>query len=931
MSRRIRFSPFVAAGVFTGMVALAPMARASDVPFVTQTPPSMDVVLTRSVSTADVDGDGDTDVISASFHDDKVAWYENATGNATAWTTHVVITTFDGPRFVSAADVDGDGDTDLLASFFGRVCWFENAAGNGSVWVPRTITTSTSSSESVVPADVDGDGDIDALTASPGTDIVAWHENVAANGSLWATHTVTNRANNVQSAFAADVDGDGDTDALSASVFDDTVAWYENMAGNGSSWVRHVITTLANGADFVVAADVDGDGDQDALSSSFFDSKIAWYENLKGDGSLWATGTISLGALRVDGMWAADVDGDGDVDALSVSESVAGSKGRFLWYENSNGDGSVWTTRTITLDADRAFAVSAADLDGDGDTDVVGGTFSTVEWYRNDSIHASACFVTPPPISTAAAGAVGAFAQDLDGDGDTDAVSASLFDGKVAWYENAADNGFTWTTRTITTAAPDAYSVAGADVDGDGDTDVLSASAGDDKVAWYENTAGNGSTWITRTIATTADGATAVFAADVDGDGDQDALSSSFYDDRVAWYENTAGGSVWITRTIATAADGAHAVFAADMDGDGDTDALSASFYDNKVAWYENTAGNGSAWTTRTIATNASGTVSVFAADVDRDGDGDVLATWHTADTVAWYENTAGNGSAWTTHLISTTAYGAESVFATDMDRDGDTDALAASLVGGAVTWYENSAGDGSVWRPHTLSTTAAGASEVLAADVDGDGDSDVLSTSKQNATLAWYDDRSGQFSLAVTDTAPPSANNGELAAMLRIDAAHLGRPGDHDMELASLGLLLEEAPGDPLTTVEANALIQTLRVYRDANTNGVFEPSDVLVTSVEDMVLATGVQTVAFADGDPNLEVTLAAPQVYFVVVELTANASQQSPNQLRMTHLGQGLLASAGEDRAADIRLRLACPADVSSSIKQAVPVELIGFTVE
>lgn len=39
---------------------------------------------------------------------------------------------------------------------------------------------------------------------------------------------------------------------------------------------------------------------------------------------------------------------------------------------------------------------------------------------------------------------------------------------------------------------------------------------------------------------------------------------------------------------ISTFADGAFSVFSTDLDGDGDTDILSASFYDNKIAWYEN-------------------------------------------------------------------------------------------------------------------------------------------------------------------------------------------------------------------------------------------------------------------------------------------------------------------------------------------------------
>jgi len=373
-------------------------------------------------------------------------------------------------------------------------------------------------------------------------------------------------------------------------------------------------------------------------------------------------------------------------------------------------------------------------------------------------------------------------------------------------------------------------------------------------------------------------------------------------------------------------------VYATDMDDDGDQDVLATWHTGDTVAWYENTAGNGSTWTTHTIATTADGTVSLFATDLDRDGDIDVLAVWNNGDTVAWYENTAGNGSAWTTHVVATDVDGAESVSAADMDGDGDVDVLSAAFNANRVNWYENTAGNGTVWVVRMLSTTAAGASEVLAADVDGDGDTDALSTSSFDDKVAWYDNRGGPFSLTATDTAPATANNGELAAMLRIVATHLGRAGDHDVELASFGVRFEEAPGDPLTTTEANALVESLRVYLDGNGNGVFDPADFLVTSVPDLALAAGVHTVIFTDGDTNLQlVQAAAPRTYFVVVELTATASQQSPNQLRLTHVGLGPFASTAEDRDFDIRLPPACPADVSSSIKQAVPVELMGFSVE
>ena len=95
-------------------------------------------------------------------------------------------------------------------------------------------------------------------------------------------------------------------------------------------------------------------------------------------------------------------------------------------------------------------------------------------------------------------------------------------------------------------------------------------------------------------VTTNADGAQSVFAADIDGDGDMDLASASYNDGKIAWYENTDGkGTFGFQQIVTTNTDSAQSVFAADIDGDGDMDLASASAYDDKIAWYENTDGKG--------------------------------------------------------------------------------------------------------------------------------------------------------------------------------------------------------------------------------------------------------------------------------------------------------------------------------------------------
>merc|ERR1712146_445914 len=83
-------------------------------------------------------------------------------------------------------------------------------------------------------------------------------------------------------------------------------------------------------------------------------------------------------------------------------------------------------------------------------------------------------------------------------------------------------------------------------------------------------------------------GARSVHAADLDGDGDLDILSASLHDDEIAWYRNNGAGTFSDQIIISTDADAAFSAYAADLDGDGDLDILSASLNDDKIAWYRN-------------------------------------------------------------------------------------------------------------------------------------------------------------------------------------------------------------------------------------------------------------------------------------------------------------------------------------------------------
>jgi nitrous oxide reductase accessory protein NosL len=126
------------------------------------------------------------------------------------------------------------------------------------------------------------------------------------------------------------------------------------------------------------------------------------------------------------------------------------------------------------------------------------------------------------------------------------------------------------------------------------------------------------------------------------------------------------------------------------MDNDGDMDIVSASYTDGDIAWYENDGAADPSWTAADIEDAFEGPVSVFVADIDNDGDMDIVSAFDLDDIIAIFINDGAADPSWTEYYpITTGADGARSVFAADMDNDGDMDLLSASENDGAIAWYK--------------------------------------------------------------------------------------------------------------------------------------------------------------------------------------------------------------------------------------------------
>eukprot|EP00942_MAST-04A_sp_MAST-4A-sp1_P006464 g6464.t1 len=109
------------------------------------------------VHAADIDGDGDMDLLTTSERENKLLWSENTDGKGTFSAPKLIDDTERSPVFVHAADIDGDGDMDVLSRNNDEIAWYENKDGKGTFSAHKTIASDAGKAYSVYAADIDGD------------------------------------------------------------------------------------------------------------------------------------------------------------------------------------------------------------------------------------------------------------------------------------------------------------------------------------------------------------------------------------------------------------------------------------------------------------------------------------------------------------------------------------------------------------------------------------------------------------------------------------------------------------------------------------------------------------------------------------------------------------------------------------------------------
>ncbi len=151
------------------------------------------------------------------------------------------VTHANGAMHIEAVDLDGDGDTDVVtaAGASNQFAWYEN---DGTMSFARHIIDNTANADGaydIDAVDFDGDGDIDVVTAASISDQFAWYENDGAMS--FALHVIddTNNANEAREIEPVDLDGDGDTDVVTAAFLSESIRLVRERRRNEFRPARH--------------------------------------------------------------------------------------------------------------------------------------------------------------------------------------------------------------------------------------------------------------------------------------------------------------------------------------------------------------------------------------------------------------------------------------------------------------------------------------------------------------------------------------------------------------------------------------------------------------------------------------------------------------------------------------------------------------------
>jgi hypothetical protein len=598
--------------------------------------------------------------------------------------------------------------------------------------------------EAVATGDFNGDGAIDVAFAR--SDFVAQSMTVQFNlgdGTLGpaTAYPCSDESTDIKSG---DIDGDGDLDlvvvSMGSSLQNATIHLYFN---DSTGRFTRRTATGGVGPQRVVLADLDADGDLDlAMSSGWFQQVMSVLLNA-GDGTFGPETRYTVGATPR-GIAAADFDRDGDVD-LAVARYSTSTLQTYVQIWSNDGAAHFTRSREITsIQAADQPSLIADDFNRDGRPDLALGTYGdrqVVMLGRAGLAFDQTVYVTGYTAWDLTSG-------DLDGDGDSDIVLATLGSSSTGDMSILRNQGNGTFDPMRFSSGFNPHDAAIADFDGDGKADIAVAEGGTETGAIHLQRPQFkfGAPGLTRTPLPVG----SMENLDVEHDGDLD-LALSINDPYgsggfVEIMGNDGRANFRQSQILPPGIPGAEVghVQPADLDGDGWDDLVwNVSQFNEPIAPLVTSLNDGAGVfgpTTVFEGTARNGSVSV--GDLDNDGDIDLISPQFTPQLAVYLNR--GDATFEPARIVPVAEFPGMIIVA-DLNGDGVLD--LATVHNGAYGSSKRISvlrGTGNArFAPFAAYTVGQGPIGLVAVDLDHDGDLDLATSNNGGDDISNFADES--------------------------------------------------------------------------------------------------------------------------------------------------------------------------------------------